>query len=286
MNASTFSDLLGQLPGEMLVSAFQNAMPEAYAADDSPAHTLPQQAKKAPADSISAPRLLTVSALAACMLFAVGVGAFLIHGNRDELTAQNSQETEQPDDSKAEAALPVYYSGSSTMDRRLPTSNMDLMNYSDAIVIAEAVAEKEQIVDKTYNTYLREMVADGGYTVVSYKVDQVLAGDIQEGDTLDIREYHYNSIHYNDDGTITDCIISRSNAKPSMIGEKYLLYLTKWPNDETWCLTFDEYGIYTYDDKKVGSWLREDMDQESYDYKLYQVIFMEVAAQMDESGDT
>ena len=242
MNASTFSDLLGQLPGEMLVSAFQNAMPEAYAADDSPAHTLPQQAKKAPADSISAPRWLTVSALAACMLFAVGVGTFLLRGHNEEMTTQSSQELSA--DSQEKVELPVYYGGG-TWDRMLPASYSDLVNHSDAIVIADAVAEKEQIVDKTYNTYLREMVADGGYTVVSYKVDQVLAGDIQAGDTLDIREYHYNSIHYNDDGTITDCIISRSNAKPSVIGEKYLLYLTKWPNDETWGLTFDEYGIYT-----------------------------------------
>ncbi len=204
-----------------------------------------------------------------------------------DLPADSKGEAETQADSKAETALPVYYGGgSNTADRMLPASYSDLVNNSDAIVIAEAVAEKEQIVDKTYNTYLREMVADGGYTVVSYKVDQVLAGDIQEGDTLDIREYHYNSIHYNDDGTITDCIISRSNAKPSVIGETYLLFLTKWPNDETWDFTFGEYGIYTYGEKKAGSWLREDMDQESYDYKLYQRIFSEVAAQMAGSDDT
>ena len=130
------------------------------------------------------------------------------------------------------------------------------------------------------------MQATGGYTVVAYKVDQFVKGDIKEGDTLDIREYHYNWVHYNDDGTTTDCIISRSNAKPSVIGEKYLLFLTKRRNGETWDFTFDEFGIYTYDDKKVGAWLREDMDQESYDYKLYQRIFSEVAAQMTESDDT
>ena len=68
-----------------------------------------------------------------------------------------------------------------------------------------------------------------------------------------------------------------------MIGEKYLLFLTKWANDETWDFTFDEYGIYTYDDKKVEPWLRDDMDQESREYTLYQRIFSEVAAQMTES---
>ena len=198
--------------------------------------------------------------------------------------------TKQPVDSKAEteaaSGLPVYYSGSNTMDRRLPTSYSELVNCSDAVVIAEPAAEKEQIVDKTYNAIMGKMVASSGYTVVSYKVDQVVKGDIKEGDTLDIREYHFNSVKYQEDGTTADCIISRSNAKPSVIGEKYLLFLTKWANDETWDFTFDEYGIYTYDDKKVEPWLRDDMDQESREYTLYQDIFPKVAAQMTESDDT
>ena len=116
--------------------------------------------------------------------------------------------------------------------------------------------------------------------MVSYKVDQDIAGD-----TLDINEYRYNSVHYNDDGTTADCIISRSNAKPSAIGKTYLLFLTKWTDEGTWYFTFDEYGIYTYNDKTVGPWLRDDMDQESWDYTLYQEIFPKVAEQMVESGD-
>ena len=100
MNASAFSDLLGQIPGDMLVSAFQNAMPDSHAADDSPAHALPQQRAKAPADSISVPRWFTAAALAACMLFAVGVGAFLLRGHPDDMTTQSSQ-----DDSAAVTAV-------------------------------------------------------------------------------------------------------------------------------------------------------------------------------------
>ena len=204
-----------------------------------------------------------------------------------ELPTDSKGEAESQADSKAETALPVYYGGgSNTADRMLPASYSDLVNHSDAVVIAEPVAEKEQITDKTYNTYMKRIVASGGYTVVSYKVDKVVMGDIKERDTLDIREYHYNTARYEEDGTITDCIICRSNAKPSVIGEKYLLYLTKRQIDETWDFTFGEYGIYTYDDKTVGPWVREDMDQESYDYKLYQRIFNEVAVQMTESGGT
>ena len=204
-----------------------------------------------------------------------------------DLPADSKGEAETQADSKVETALPVYYGGgSNTADRMLPASYSDLVNHSDAVVIAEPVAEKEQITDKTYNTYMKRILASSGYTVVSYKVDQVIMGDVKEGDTLDIREYHYNTARYEEDGTITDCIICRSNAKPSVIGEKYLLYLTKRQIDETWDLTFGEYGIYTYDDKTVGPWAREDMDQDSREYTLYQAIFREVAAQMAGSGDT
>ncbi len=201
-----------------------------------------------------------------------------------ELPVGSKAETDLPADSKAETALPVYYSGSNTMDRRMPESYSDLMNYSDAVVIAEPTAEKEQLIEKTYNPIIGGEQATGGRTVVFFKVDQVVTGDIKEGDTLDINEYRYNWFHYTDDGTKSDCIISRSNAKPSVIGETYLLFLTKRSDEETWDFTFDEYGIYTYDDKTVGSWLRDDMDQESWDYKLYQKLFREVTEQMSESG--
>ena len=64
--------------------------------------------------------------------------------------------------------------------------------------------------------------------------------------------------------------ISRSNAKPSVIGEKHLLFLTKQPNEEIWDCTFDAYGIDTYNGKEAGSWLRDDMDRESSDHILFQ----------------
>ena len=125
-----------------------------------------------------------------------------------ELPADSKTETELPADSKAETKLPVYYSGSNTADRRMPESYSDLINFSDAVVIAEPAAEKEQFINKSYDANLGRMLASSGYTVVSYKVDQVIMGDVKEGDTLDIREYHYNWVWYEEDGTTTDCIIS------------------------------------------------------------------------------
>ena len=222
-----------------------------------------------------------IPAAAACLVIGLAAAVY------PKLRMHTPDVTEPPADSEvpAEPELPIHYIGGGTMDRRMPASYSDLVNNSDAIVIAEAVAEKEQIDKQTYNVYMKKIVADDGLTLVSYKVNQVLAGDIQEGDTLDIREYHYTSLYYNDDGTITDCIISRSNAKPAVIGETYLLFLTKWPDKETWDFTFDEYGIYTYDGEKAGPWLREDMDQESYDYQLYQYISREVAARLPGSDE-
>ena len=92
MNAAEFSDLLGQLPGDMLAAAFRNMSPPA--ADDrseepaEPVFPAVRPAEKT--DRISAPRWITAAALAACMLFAAGVGAFQLRGHHENLTAQSS----------------------------------------------------------------------------------------------------------------------------------------------------------------------------------------------------
>ncbi len=91
MNAAEFSDLLGKLPGDMLADAFQNTNLHPQAEHDKSAElsgsALPISR---PDDKISAPRWITAAALAACMLFAVGVGALLLRGQRDDLTTQSS----------------------------------------------------------------------------------------------------------------------------------------------------------------------------------------------------
>ena len=85
--------------------------------------------------------------------FMIGVICLTACGSKGEaeLSADSEVKTESSADSKAEPELPVYYSGSNTMDRRMPESYSDLMNYSDAVVIAEPVAEKEQLIEKEYN---------------------------------------------------------------------------------------------------------------------------------------
>ncbi len=91
MNAAEFSDLLGKLPGDMLADAFQNTNLHPQAEHDKSAElsgtALPVPR---PDDKFSAPRWITAAALAACMLFAVGVGALLLRGQRDDLTTQSS----------------------------------------------------------------------------------------------------------------------------------------------------------------------------------------------------
>ena len=174
MNAETFLELMNTLPDEMIVTAVHAE----YKRKRMPVYLLP--------------------AAAACLVIGLAAAVY------PKLRMHTPDVTEPPADSEvpAEPELPVHYIGGGTMDRRLPASYSDLVNNSDAIVIAEAVAEKEQIDKQTYNVYMKKIVADDGLTLVSYKVNQVLAGDIQEGDTLDIREYHYTSLYYNDDGTI------------------------------------------------------------------------------------
>ena len=98
MNAETFLELMNTLPDEMIVTACtasyaaQSDQPAVSTAAVSPAGTVPYRNPDADTPGLSAPRWITAAALAACMLFAVGVGAFLIHGNRDELTAQSTQQ--------------------------------------------------------------------------------------------------------------------------------------------------------------------------------------------------
>lgn len=97
MNAETFLELMNTLPDEMIVTACtasyaaQKEQPPFSAAAAASAKTVLHRNPDADFRGISAPRWITAAALAACMLFAVGVGAFLISGNRDELTAQSSQ---------------------------------------------------------------------------------------------------------------------------------------------------------------------------------------------------
>lgn len=281
MNATELSDLLNELPDDMIVSAYQRRF-SLHAAEEPVSSDRTFTEKSADASVKRPSRRFAAAVLAACMLAAVGAGAVLLRGQNEKITTQSLPESELPADSKAETELPVHYI-SNTSDRRLPASYTDLVNLSDAVVIAEATAEKKEYIEKDYNPIMGTMKATGGYTVVSYKVDRVLKGDVKEGDILDIREYHYNWFDYQEDGTTADCIVCRSDAKPSVTGETYLLYLVKRSDEETWDLTFDEFSIYTYDGKKAGPWRREDMEQESREYTLYQYLFREVAAHTDES---
>ena len=94
MNAETFMDLMNTLPDEMLVTAYKKRF-SPYTEEESESaffsasdRTVTQ--KRSDASVKHPPRWITAAALAACMLFAVGVGAMLLRGQRDDLTTQSS----------------------------------------------------------------------------------------------------------------------------------------------------------------------------------------------------
>ena len=98
MNAETFFDLMNTLPDDMITAACKasysarTVQPDGGTAAVSSAGTASLRQTKSLPDSISAPRWITAAALAACMLFAVGVGAVLLHGDRNEMTTQSTQD--------------------------------------------------------------------------------------------------------------------------------------------------------------------------------------------------
>lgn len=92
MNASAFSDLLGKLPVDMLADAFPNAQRFQQTAVKSADYTPKSEYSAIGRQSGErAPRWTIAAVLAACLLFAVGFGAVMLHGNQDDLIPQNSQ---------------------------------------------------------------------------------------------------------------------------------------------------------------------------------------------------
>ena len=95
MNVPELSDLLNQLPDDMLVAAYQNRLSPQTAGEPASAPSFVSEraaAEKHAETSVShPPRWITAAALAACMLFAVGVGTLMLHGQHEDLTTQSSQ---------------------------------------------------------------------------------------------------------------------------------------------------------------------------------------------------
>lgn len=94
MNVLDLSDLLNELPDDMIVSAYKKLLSPQIAEGTASAfypvsdQIVPQKSTEPPVKH--PPRWITAAALAACMLFAVGVGAFLLRGQHEDLTMQSS----------------------------------------------------------------------------------------------------------------------------------------------------------------------------------------------------
>ena len=95
MNVTELSELLNDLPDQMIVSAYRHSRTGGDA-DIADAASAPVPAKSssgqiAVSHSLAAvPRWTVAAVLAACLLFAVGFGAIMMHGNDDALIPQNS----------------------------------------------------------------------------------------------------------------------------------------------------------------------------------------------------
>ena len=95
MNVTELSELLNDLPDQMIVSAYRHSRTGGDA-DIADAASAPVPAKSssgqtAVTHSLAAvPRWTVAAVLAACLLFAVGFGAIMMHGNDNALIPQNS----------------------------------------------------------------------------------------------------------------------------------------------------------------------------------------------------
>ena len=94
MNATELAELLNDLPDQMIVSAYKHPRRGRAPA---PAACASAPAKRsgghiaASNRTAAVPRRTVGAVLAACLLFAVGFGAVMLHGNQDDLIPQNSQ---------------------------------------------------------------------------------------------------------------------------------------------------------------------------------------------------
>ena len=102
MNVLDLSDLLNELPDDMIISAYQRQF-SPHAVEEPVSFDRTVTEKRAEASVKHPPRWMTAVALAACMLFAVGVGALLLRGQHENLTTQSSQ----ADSSEAEIVTAV-----------------------------------------------------------------------------------------------------------------------------------------------------------------------------------
>ncbi len=126
MNGMKLSEMLNGLPDDMILAAYTGSYRTAQtesAADFAAGQTV-QQGSTA---GISAPRWITAAALAACMLFAVGVAAVLIRSDREELTMQSMQE-----DSAVQVVTAAY-----TVTYSAAQSVITQTSYTAAVIVTE-----------------------------------------------------------------------------------------------------------------------------------------------------
>lgn len=105
MNAIELSELLNELPDQMIVSAYRHSRRSGNPASADRV-SAPVPAKRSGGQN-AVPRWTIAAVLAACLLFAVGFGAILLHGNQNDLIPQQSQVDSMLDEVTAETTFPL-----------------------------------------------------------------------------------------------------------------------------------------------------------------------------------
>ena len=109
-------------------------------------------------------------------------------------------------------------------DRVVLASNFDeLEQQSDLIIFAEVLPDKENKLDKDQDGF-----TIFGYTITQLKVVEVLAGNAQPGDVIQITEEYY----IKDDG-LGKTLTTQENYQPAKENHTYIFYLKKY-GDTTW----------------------------------------------------
>ena len=158
MNVLDLSGFLNELPDDMIVSAYQRRLsPHAVEKPVSSDRTVTE--KRAEASVKHPPRWITAAALAACMLFAVGVGALMLRGQQDDLTTQSSQEdssvSESVTSALTETTAVTGISGSTVITAASVTQQTET-TYAD--VTQETATGTEQPDESTLETEREETV--------------------------------------------------------------------------------------------------------------------------------
>lgn len=113
-------------------------------------------------------------------------------------------------------------------DRYSLASNVgEMFETSDLVVMGTVLPDKENIVKYT-DSSTGVHVSVGGYTLTQFKINDIIQGDEQNDEIIVFEEYYLSG-----NNLITD-----SDYQPLRIGNDYILFLAKHPDDHPYAGTY------------------------------------------------